>query len=347
MGMKRNKKKIMTFGETVLRLSPEHYKRFGQADKFQVFFGGAEANVAVSLSYMGFQTGYVTKLPENEMADAAIRYLDSFQVDTGHILRGGKRMGLFFMEQGVSLRPGKVIYDREHSAIAEAEPEEFDWEKILKDAEWFHVTGISPALSDKMAVNCLEACKTAKKLGIMVSLDVNYRSSLWSTEKAGTYMDKLSHYVDLCFANEEEIEQVYGIPSAVRGKATALGNHEVYGDMANELMRRYPFGQVALTLLDTISADQYRWQAVVYDKEGEHYSRLYEAVRNVDRDGVGDAFSAGLIAGILSRENMKEAVEFGTAAAALKFSVEGDINLVRYEEVEQLAGKGNSIDVKR
>lgn len=343
----RNEKKVMTFGETMLRLSPENYKRFGQADRFQVFFGGAEANVAVSLSYMGFQTGYVTKLPENEMADAAVRFLNSFQVDTAHILRGGKRMGLFFMEQGASLRPGKVIYDREHSAIAEAEPEEFNWEEILKGVHWFHVTGISPALSEKMERNCLEACKAAKKSGITVSLDVNYRSSLWDTVKAGKYMDELSKYVDLCFANEEEIEQVYGIPSASRGKATDPENYRIYEEMSKTLMERYPFKQVALTLLDTISADKYRWQAVVCDKEGAHYSRLYEEIRNIDRDGVGDAFSAGLIAGLLSKDNVQDAVEFGAAAAALKFAVEGDLNLVRYEEIEALADSTGSGDVKR
>lgn len=340
-------KKIITFGETMLRLSPKGYKRFRQADQFQVFFGGAEANVAVSLACMGFQTGYVTKLPEHDMADAALEYLNGFSVDTSKVLRGGKRMGIFFMEQGVSLRPGRVIYDREHSSVAEAAPEEFDWKNILADASWFHVTGITPALSENTANACLEACRTAKQMGIPVSFDVNYRSSLWSRERAGKVIGEISEYVDLCFANEEEIEQVYGIPSAARGQATAPENHEIYEKMAKELMKKYPFRQVALTLLDTVSSDTYHWQAVLCDKDGAHYSRLYENVQNVDRDGVGDAFSAGLIAGLLKKENAKEAVEFGAAAAALKFSIEGDINLAGYEEINTLAEKNGTGDVKR
>ena len=339
--------KIMTFGETMLRLSPENYKRFRQADRFQLYFGGAEANVAVSLAYMGFDAGYVTKLPENEMADAALGYLNGFGVDTSQVLRGGKRMGLFFMEQGGSLRPGRVIYDREHSAIAEAEPAEFDWKKILAGVRIFHVTGITPALSDNMAQSCIDACRTAKEMGVTVSFDVNYRSTLWSPERAGEVTRKISEYVDICFANEEEIEQIYGIPSAARGSATAPENHEIYERMAEKLMEEYPFKQVALTLLDTLSSDKYRWQALVCDHDGAHYSRLYEQIRNIDRDGVGDAFSAGLIAGLLSKDNVNDAVEFGAAAAALKFSVEGDINLVHYEEAESLAFRKGTGDVKR
>lgn len=346
MVMKKNCGKIMTFGETMLRFSPEGYNRFLQAERFHRYFGGAEANVAVSLSYMGFETGYVTKLPENELAEAAIGYLNSFQVDTSQILRGGERMGIFFMEQGVSLRSGKVIYDRAHSSIAEAEPEEFNWREIFKDAVWFHITGITPALSDTMAKACIDACRTAKELGVTVSFDVNYRSTLWTEEKARKVIHELSSYVDICFANEKEIEQVYGIPSVGNQNLLAEENHEIFQHMAEELMKRYPFKQVALTLLETIYADEYRWQAMLYDHSGTHYSRLYD-IKSIDRDGPGDAFSAGLIAGLLEQKTPQEAVEFGAAAAALKFSIPGDINFVRYEEIQSLAEHSGAGDVKR
>ncbi len=336
---------VVTFGELLLRLSPEEHKRFLQADKFDAIYGGAEANVAIALSVSGFNTAYVTKVPENEVAQTAINFVRSFGVDTSRIVRGGPRLGLYYIDRGASQRGSKVIYDRAGSSFALAKAADFDWKAIFKDAKLFHLTGITPALSSEMAQICIEACRIAKEMGVIVSFDVNYRASLWSKDAARKVMTEISKYVDICFANEEEIQDVYGIQSATRGSATDPANRPIYEHMSEQLMKMFPFSTIAITLLDSPSSSNHIWGALLYDKTGAHYSRIYN-IQTVDRVGVGDAFSAGLIGATLKGYSGDQAVEYAVAAAALKFTVEGDCNLVSDKEIEALANGGRA-EIKR
>ncbi|MCR5288834.1 MAG: sugar kinase [Treponema sp.] len=340
-----SKNTVVTFGEMMLRLSPEGHKRFLQADKFDAIYGGAEANVAIALSVMGFDTRYVTKVPGNEVAQTGLNFVRSFGVDTSYVVKGGKRLGLYYIDRGAAQRGSKVIYDRANSSFAEADPSDFNWKEIFKDAKVFHLTGITPALSKSMSKICIEACKTAKEMGVVVSFDVNYRASLWSKEEAKQVLTEISKYVDICFANEEEIQEVYGIQSASRGSATDPANRPIYEHMASELMKAFPFTTVAVTLLDSPSSSEHIWGGLLYDKTGPHYSKTYH-IQTVDRVGVGDAFSAGLIGGLLQGYTGDKAIEFGVAAAALKFTIEGDYNLSTLQEVEALAN-GGSAEIKR
>ena len=328
-----------------MRLSPLGHKRFLQAEEFDVIYGGAEANVAIALCVAGFKSTYVTKLPQTEIAEAGINFVRSFGVDTEFISRGGPRLGLYYIDRGASLRGSKVTYDRVGSSFALAKKTDFDWEKIFADAKIFHLTGITPALSDDMAQICIEACKEAKKLGVTVSFDVNYRASLWPIEKARKTLTEISKYVDVCFANEEEIREVYDINIPLRGKATDLQNHEAYEKMVKLLMQKFPFAMTAVTLLDSPSSSNHIWGGLLYDNKGAHYSRVYN-IETIDRVGVGDAFSAGLIGAILKGYTGSKAIEYGTAAAALKFTVEGDCNLVSDKEIEALSSGGNA-EIKR
>ncbi len=279
-------KKVITFGEIMLRLAPEGYYRFVQAESYGATYGGGEANVAVSLANYGLDAGFVTKLPAHEIGQAGINSLRRFGVDTTHIVRGGDRVGIYFLEKGASQRPSKVIYDRAGSSIATAKPEDFDWNKILEGVEWFHFTGITPALGDNVAAICLDACKAAKERGITISCDLNYRNKLWSKEKAGQVMGELCQYVDVCISNEEDASDVFGIKAAGTDVTAGQVNHEGYRDVAKQLADRFGFSKVAITLRTSISANDNKWAAMLYDGNDCYFSKQY-TMHIVDRVGGG------------------------------------------------------------
>lgn len=338
--------KIVTFGEIMLRLAPEGYYRFVQVDKFGATYGGGEANVAVSLANFGMDAAFVTKLPKHEIGQAAVNKLREFGVDTSKITRGGNRVGIYFLEKGASQRPSKVVYDRAGSAIATASKEDFDWNAIFEGADWFHFTGITPALGDNVAEICLEACKAAKAKGVRISCDLNYRKNLWSKQKAGEVMAGLMEYVDTCIANEEDAADVFGIHAQNTDVTTGKVNHEGYKDVARQLVERFGFKRVGITLRESLSANDNNWAAMLYDGSDYYFSKKY-AVRIVDRVGGGDSFGAGLIYATLQGMEPQAALEFAVAASCLKHSVEGDLNMVSVEEVQKLAGGDGSGRVQR
>ncbi|MDD3340075.1 MAG: sugar kinase [Lachnospiraceae bacterium] len=339
-------KKVITFGEIMLRLAPEGYYRFVQADTFGATYGGGEANVAVSLANYGFDASFVTKLPAHEIGQAAVNSLRKYGVDTSHIARGGDRVGIYFLEKGASQRPSKVIYDRANSSIYTADAKDFDWKEIFKGAEWFHFTGITPALNDKVAAICLEACKAAKDAGITVSCDLNYRNKLWSKEKAGEVMGELCQYVDVCIANEEDASDVFGIKAANTDVTAGTVNHEGYKEVAKKLADRFGFKKVAITLRESISANDNNWSAMLYDGADYFFSKKYK-MHIVDRVGGGDSFGGGLICASLKGFDSQNTIEFAVAASCLKHSVEGDFNMVSMDEVLKLAGGDASGRVQR
>lgn len=339
-------KRVITFGEIMLRLAPEGYYRFVQANSFGATYGGGEANVAISLANFGIDTAFVTKLPAHEIGQAAVNELRKFGVDTSRIVRGGNRIGIYFLEKGASQRPSKVIYDRAHSAIAEASPEDFDWNEIFQNADWFHFTGITPALNDTLAAICLDACKKAKELGLTVSCDLNYRNKLWSREKAGQVMSELCKYVDVCIANEEDAADVFGIRAANTDVTKGAVSHEGYKDVAKQLAGRFGFSKVAITLRESLSASDNNWAAMLYDGTEFYFSKKY-AVHIVDRVGGGDSFGGGLIYACLNQYDPQSTIEFAAAASCLKHSVEGDMNMVSVSEVQKLAGGDGSGRVQR
>ena len=338
--------KVVTFGEIMLRLAPEGYYRFVQADTYGATYGGGEANVSVSLANFGLDSKFVTKLPKHEIGQAGVNSLRKFGVDTSGIVRGGSRVGIYFLEKGASQRPSKVIYDRAHSAIAEASPEDFDWNEIFQNADWFHFTGITPALNDTLAAICLDACKKAKELGLTVSCDLNYRNKLWSREKAGQVMSELCKYVDVCIANEEDAADVFGIRAANTDVTKGAVSHEGYKDVAKQLAGRFGFSKVAITLRESLSASDNNWAAMLYDGTEFYFSKKY-AVHIVDRVGGGDSFGGGLIYACLNQYDPQSAIEFAAAASCLKHSVEGDMNMVSVSEVQKLAGGDGSGRVQR
>lgn len=339
-------KKVITFGEIMLRLAPEGYYRFIQADSFGATYGGGEANVAVSLANYGFDAEYVTKLPKHEIGQAAINSLRKYGILTSHIARGGDRIGIYFLEKGASQRPSKVIYDRAGSSIAEASPSDFNWNEIFNGAEWFHFTGITPALNDTVATICLEACKAAKEAGITISCDLNYRNKLWSKEKAGKVMGELCHYVDVCIANEEDASDVFGIQASNTDITSGMVNHEGYKEVAKQLADRFGFSKVAITLRESLSANDNNWSAMLYDGTNYYFSKKYN-MHIVDRVGGGDSFGAGLICAFLNHNTPQDSIEFAVAASCLKHSIEGDFNLVSIEEVKKLANGDASGRVQR
>lgn len=339
-------KKVVTFGEIMLRLAPEGYYRFVQAETLGATYGGGEANVAVSLANYGYDAHFVTKLPKHEIGQAAVNSLRRYGVDTSYITRGGDRVGIYFLEKGASQRPSKVIYDRAGSSIAEATAEDFNWEEIFEGAEWFHFTGITPALNDRVADICLEACKAAKAAGAKISCDLNYRNKLWSKEKAGQVMDKLCQYVDVCIANEEDAADVFGIKAANTDVTAGEVNHEGYKDVAKQLADRFGFDKVAITLRESLSANDNLWSAMLYDGTEYCFSKKYK-MHIVDRVGGGDSFGGGLIAALLENKDSQSAIEIAVAASCLKHSIEGDFNLVSMDEVLKLAGGDGSGRVQR
>ena len=338
--------KVVTFGELMLRLAPEGYLRFVQSDKLEATFGGAEANVAVSLANYGVDAAFVSKLPAHEIGQAAVNSLRKFGVDTTKIVRGGDRVGIYYCEKGASQRPSKVIYDRAGSAIATAAETDFDWDKIFEGVKWFHFTGITPALSDACAKITLEACKKAKEKGITISCDLNFRKKLWSKEKASEIMSKVCLYVDYCIANEEDAKDVFGIEATDTDIDSGKLNREGYISVAKQLTEKFNFKGVAITLRESISANDNNWSAMLYTDGKAVFSKKY-AMHIVDRVGGGDSFGGGLICSLMSGYEPARAIEFAVAASCLKHSIEGDYNMVSVAEVETLANGNASGRVQR
>ena len=338
--------RVITFGEIMLRLAPEGYLRFTQADKFGAVFGGGEANVAVSLAYFGIEAAHVTKLPDNDIGQAAVNSLRRFGVDTGKIKRGGSRVGIYFLEKGASQRASKVIYDRAGSSIAEASLDDFNWDNIFDGADWFHFTGITPALGGNLPAICEQACKAAKAKNITVSCDLNYRKSLWSKEAAGKIMSGLMKYVDVCIANDGNAEEMFKITAGSAYVNDGKLSRDGYKSVARQLAERFGFKKVAMTLRGSASASDNSWAGMLYDGGNYYFSKNYD-VHIVDRIGGGDSFGAGLIYSTLKGKSPQDALEFAVAASCLKHTIEGDVNLVSAEEVETLSGGDGSGRIQR
>lgn len=339
-------KKIVTLGEIMLRLSTPGNKRFVQSDSFDAVFGGGEANVAVSCANYGHEVYFVSKLPEHEIGQSAINALRKYGVKTDYIARGGDRIGIYYLETGASMRPSKVIYDRTHSAIAEASATDFDFDKIMEGASWFHWSGITPAISEKAARLTELACQAAKRHHVTVSVDLNFRKKLWTKEQAQAVMRPLMQYVDVCIGNEEDAELCLGFkPDAdvVGGKTDAEGYKSIFAAMADE----FGFKYVISTLRESFSASHNGWKAMIYNGKEFYVSKRYDITPIIDRVGGGDAFSGGIIHGLLTMRTQAEALEFAVAASALKHTINGDFNLVSEEEVKALAGGDASGRVQR
>lgn len=338
--------KIVTFGEIMLRLQTPGYKRYIQAQSFDAEYGGGEANVAVSLANYGKNACFVTKIPANPIGDACIANLRKHNVCTKHIARGGERLGIYFVEKGASQRASNVTYDRAHSSISTAKPEDFDWAKIFDGASWFHFTGITPALSDDAAAICLEACKKAKEMNVKISCDLNFRKKLWSSEKAGKVMGELMQYVNVLIANEEDAEKVFGIKASNTDITGGSLSDEGYKDVCKQLVARFGFEKVAITLRESISASINDWAALLYDGKEFYKSKKYH-INIIDRVGGGDSFGGGLIYAMLENYSMQDTIEFAVAASCLKHTIEGDFNLVSVDEVKTLMKGDGSGRVQR
>lgn len=339
-------KRVVTFGEIMLRLNPPGYQRLIQAVEFEASYAGGEANVAASLAQFGVNAVYVTKVPSNEIGQCAVNEMRRFGVDTKNILRGGERLGIYFVEKGASQRASKVIYDRANSAIALARPDEFNWKQIFNDTDWFHFTGITPALSDNAANVCMDAVSIAHDLGIPVSCDLNYRRKLWTKEKANVVMSRLMPYVDLCIANEEDASDVFGIQALNSDIDKGELNLEAYTVVAEEIIRRFGCKWVAITLRGSISASENEWSGMLYGNGKAYFAANYK-VHIVDRVGGGDSFGAALIYGLLMEYDNQRTINFAVAASCLKHSIEHDFNLVTVEEVGALAAGNASGRVQR
>ncbi len=334
--------RVISFGEIMLRLAPEGYNRFVQASGFQAAPGGSEANVAVSLANFGVDAAFVTKLPAHEIGQLLVNGLRAFGVDTRLIVRGGERAGLYFCEKGASQRPSKVLYDRAGSAIATADRSDFDWAGILSGADWFHFSGITPALGGNLEAILRDALEAAKKAGCTVSCDLNYRKNLWSLERAGQVMTGLMPFVDVLIANEGQAADLFGIRAAENG----AGERAAYESVARQLAARFGFQKVGITLRESLSASDNLWAGMLLDGGECHFSRKY-ALHIVDRVGGGDSFAAGLIYACLSGYEPLRAIEFAVAAGALKHSVEGDFGHASLDEVRVLADGDGSGRVLR
>lgn len=338
--------KIVTLGEIMLRLSPAGCRCFVQVDSFDIIWGGGEANVAVSCANYGHDACFVSKLPEHEIGQAAVNSLRRYGVNTKFVARGGDRVGIYYCETGDSMRPSKVIYDRVGSAIAEADPEDFDFDAIMEDADWFHWSGITPAISDNAAELTRLACEAAKRHDVTVSVDLNFRKKLWSKEKAQSIMRPLMKYVDVCIGNEEDAELCLGFkPDAdVEGGNT---DAEGYKEIFEAMMKEFGFKYVVSTLRESFSATHNGWKAMIYNGKEFYQSKRYDINPIIDRVGGGDSFSGGLIHGLLTKPTQGEALEFAVAASALKHTINGDFNLVSTAEVEALAGGNTNGRVQR
>ncbi|MCZ6775153.1 MAG: sugar kinase [Ignavibacteria bacterium] len=339
--------KVVTFGEIMLRLSTPGNQRFAQATHYDVNYGGGEANVAVSLAQFGFDVFHVTRLPNNEIGDSALNELRKYGVRTEYILRGGERLGIYFLESGASQRPSKVIYDRSHTSMAEMKPGMVKWDNVFKGAKWLHVTGITPALSTTVADATIEAIKAARSGSLTISCDLNYRKNLWTREKAQQVMNQVLQNVDVAIANEEDAELVFGIKAGDTDVGAGRLDEALYQDVGKQLMQRFPsLKYVAITLRESLSASDNNWSAVLWDGNTFYQSKKY-SVRIVDRVGGGDSFGAGLIYGMLTGKNAKDSLEFAVAASCLKHTVPGDFNHCSVAEVESLIKEGGAGRVQR
>lgn len=340
------KMKFVCFGEIMGRLNPEGYLRFTQAQKFEISYGGGEANVAVSLSNYGKNASYVTKLPDNDLTKSALRILKGHNVDVSDVVIGGERMGMYYAEKGASQRPSKVIYDRKYSSISMAQKSDFNWKKIFDGAGWFHFTGITPALGDNVAEICLDACKTAKEMGLTISCDLNFRKNLWTSEKAGQVMGTLMPYVDIAIANEEDCEKVFGIKAENTDITGGELSHEGYIAVAKKLSEQFHIDTVAITLRGSISASINNWAGMLYQKGESWFSKNY-TINIVDRVGGGDSFGGGLIYALSEGYSNQDAIEFAVAASCLKHTIEHDFNDVTVDEVKKLMSGDGSGRVQR
>jgi 2-dehydro-3-deoxygluconokinase len=341
--------KVVTFGELMLRLSTPGYSRFLQSDKFIVTFGGGEANVAVALASYGEETFFVSRFPEHEIGEAAVQSIRRYGVDTRYVLRGGDRLGVYFLETGASQRPSKVIYDRANSAVTEMDGSMADWDEIFKDKDWFHWTGITPALGKKPQKAIVTACKAAKKAGVTISCDLNFRSKLWTEKEAQAVMNPLMEYVDVCIANEEDAQRSLGFEAGSTDVEGADLDEAGYFQLARELKQSYEFERVAITLRESFNASMNGWSAVLHDDDecSEPVRSTRYEINIVDRVGGGDSFASGLIYGLLNKSDSRDALEFAVAASCMKHTIPGDYNLVSAEEVEKLVESGGSGRVER
>ena len=342
-------KRVITFGEIMLRLAPEGYYRFVQANNFGATYGGGEANVAVSLANYGFDAAFVTKLPKHEIGQSAVNALRKYGVRTDFIARGGDRVGIYYLETGASMRPSKVIYDRAHSSIAEADPQDFDFDAIMEGADWFHWSGITPAISDKAAELTRLACEAARRHGVTVSVDLNFRKKLWSSEKAQKVMTNLMKYVDVCIGNEEDAELVLGFKPGDTDVTSGELELAGYKSIFEQMVDKFNFEYCVSSLRVSHSASDNGWSACIYSRDTKefYHSKEYSIHPIVDRVGGGDSFAGGVICGMLDGKNFKDALEYGVAASALKHTIPGDFNLVSRKEVETLAGGDASGRVQR
>lgn len=344
----RSRSRVVCFGEIMLRLSPPGFERLLQSPVLSATFGGSEANVAVSLARFGLDSVYVTRVPDHAVGDAAVRALNAEGVRTDFVDRGGERLGLYFAETGASQRPSTVVYDRAHSAVAGAGADVFDWPRILEGAAWLHVSGITPALGPEAAARTAEAVVEARRAGATVSLDLNFRSRLWSRRAARDTMRPLLAHVDVIIANEEDIQAVLGFD--VPGTQVASGRLDVgpYRDVARRVSEECGPSIVAITLRESVSASDNGWSAILWDRTRQTFSesRRYD-VRVVDRIGAGDAFAAGLIFALVQGRHGAAAIEWAAAAGALKHTIPGDFNRVSVAEVDRLAGGDSSGRVRR
>ncbi len=337
-------KKIVTFGEIMLRLSPPGALRFGQARSFDVVYGGGESNVAVTLANFGLATEFVTRLPSNEIGDACLQYLRQYSLGTNHILRGGERLGIYFLETGAVMRGSQVIYDRANSSFATIKPGMVDWKTVFQDALWFHWTGITPAISEGAAIVCQEAVETARTMGVTVSCDMNYRAKLWKWGKpAREVMEQLVAKSDVAIGNEEDADKVFGIKAPETDVHTGKVSSEQYAYVCDELHKKFPdLKTIAITLRGSLSASHNTWSAILWQDNRIHSAPLYNITHIVDRVGGGDSFMGGLIYGLLTFANdPQKTLDFAVAASALKHTVFGDFNLVTVSEVEKLT-KGDA-----
>ena len=341
--------KIVTMGEIMLRLSTPNNEKFIQADEFDINYGGGEANVAVSLANYGHDAEFVSALPKNPIGDAAIAMLRKYNVGTKHISRSGERVGIYFLETGSAMRASNVVYDRAHSSISTAKADEFDFDAIFKDADWFHFTGITPAVSDSAAELTEATLKAAKKAGVTVSVDLNFRKKLWSSEKAKRIMTNLMQYVDVCIGNEEDAEKVLGFKPGNTDVTAGELELNGYVDIFNQMCDQFKFKYVISSLRESFSASNNNWSACIMDGATRefYHSKKYHVTPIVDRVGGGDSFAAGLICGLCDKKDFKSALEFAVAASALKHTIPGDFNLVTREDVESLAGGDGSGRVQR
>ena len=340
--------KYLTFGEIMLRLNSPGHERFFQSPMLEATFGGGEANVAVSLANYGEDVGFLSVLPKNAIGDECIKELRRFGVDTSRVVRGGERLGIYFLETGANQRPSKVVYDRAYSAIAMAKPGDIDWEKTFAGVEWFHITGITPAISESAMELSLESVKEAKKRGITVSCDLNYRKNLWKYgKKASEVMRELAKYVDVAIANEEDVQKSLEITTDVVVESGELDRSK-YKALGDKVLAAYPdMKMIAITLRESKSADWNGWAACLNDREHFYESKRYEIRDIIDRVGGGDSFAGGLIYGLNNYESRQQALEFAVAASCLKHSIDGDFNRVDVDEVEKLMGGDGTGRVQR